>query len=51
MLTYAIGRGLTTTDMPAVRKIVQNARSKNYRFSSLVVGVVNSTPFQYREVQ
>jgi hypothetical protein len=51
MLTYAIGRGITTSDMPAVRKIVQNARSKDYRFSSLVVGVVNSTPFQYREVQ
>jgi hypothetical protein len=51
MLTYAIGRGVTTSDMPAVRKIVQNARSKDYRFSSLVVGVVNSTPFQYREVQ
>jgi hypothetical protein len=51
MLTYALGRGITTSDMPAVRKIVKDARNKDFRFSSLVVGVVKSTPFQYKEAK
>jgi mono/diheme cytochrome c family protein len=51
MLTYALGRGITTTDMPAVRKIVQDARSRDYKFSSLVLGVVKSTPFQFKEAK
>jgi hypothetical protein len=37
--------------MPAVRKIVQDARSRDYKFSSLVVGVVKSTPFQFKEAK
>ena len=49
MLTYALGRGLEYYDMPAVRKIVQDARSTNYRFSSIVLGVVRSVPFQMKE--
>ena len=49
MLTYALGRGLEYYDMPAVRKIVQDARNNGYRFSSLVTGIVKSTPFQMRE--
>jgi hypothetical protein len=40
MLTYAVGRGLEYYDMPAVRTIVQDARSTDYRFSSIVLGVV-----------
>ena len=48
LLTYALRRGLAYYDMPAVRKIVRDAAAKNYRFSSIVLGVVNSTPFQKR---
>jgi hypothetical protein len=50
MLTYALGRGLEYYDMPAVRKIVRDARSSHYRFSSIVLGVVRSVPFQMKEV-
>jgi len=46
LMTYAFGRGLQSYDMPVVRHIVRN--SDNYRFTSLVLGIVNSTPFQMR---
>ena len=49
MLTYALGRGLEYYDMPAVRKIVHDGRNNDYRFSSIVMGVVKSAPFQLRE--
>jgi len=45
MLTYALGRGLEYYDMPVVRSIAADAKNQNYRFSSIVLGVVNSTPF------
>jgi hypothetical protein len=48
LLTYGLGRGLDYYDMPAVRKIVREAATDKYKFSSLVLGVVNSTPFQMR---
>ena len=48
MLTYSLGRGLGPSDMPVVRSIVRDARAESYRFSSLVLGVVRSTPFQMR---
>jgi hypothetical protein len=48
LMTYALGRGLDYYDMPAVRKIVREAAAHDYRFSSLVLGIVNSTPFQKR---
>ena len=48
MLTYALGRGLEHYDMPAVRAIVRDAGRRDYRFSSLVLGVVDSVPFQMR---
>jgi hypothetical protein len=51
MLTYALGRGITYSDMPAVRKIVEDARTRDYKFSSLVLGVVKSTPFQFKEAK
>ena len=51
LLTYGLGRGLEPYDAPAVRKIVREARAGDYRFSSLVLGVVNSTPFQMRRSQ
>jgi hypothetical protein len=48
LLTYALGRGLAYYDEPAVRRIVRQAAPQNYRFSSLVLGIVNSTPFTNR---
>src|SRR5882724_7917402 len=48
LLLYAIGRGLTPDDMPAIRAIVKDARGHDYRFSSLVLGIVSSVPFQFR---
>jgi hypothetical protein len=46
MLTYALGRGLEYYDMPVVRQIAHDAAAQNYRFSSIVLGIVTSTPFQ-----
>jgi len=51
LLTYALGRGLEAYDAPAVRKIVRDAGGQDYRFSSLVLGIVNSTPFEMRRTQ
>jgi mono/diheme cytochrome c family protein len=51
MLTYALGRGLEHYDMPAVRKITRDAARNNYRASSIILGVVNSLPFQMRRRQ
>jgi mono/diheme cytochrome c family protein len=48
LLTYALGRGTQYFDMPAVRGIVHEARDNDYRFSALVLGIVESTPFQMR---
>jgi len=48
MLTYALGRGLDYHDMPAVRAIVREAAGNDYRFSSLVLGITKSVPFQMR---
>jgi hypothetical protein len=48
MLTYALGRPVEYYDMPAVRTIVRDAAKNNYRFSSLVLGVVKSSPFQMK---
>jgi hypothetical protein len=48
LLTYALGRGLEHYDQPVVRKIVREAAPNGYRWSSLIVGVVSSTPFQMR---
>jgi hypothetical protein len=48
MLIYALGRGVETYDMPAVRRIVRESRQDDYRFSSLVRGIVHSLPFEMR---
>jgi hypothetical protein len=48
LLTYALGRGLAYFDQPAVRRIVRQAAPQDYRFSSIVLGIVNSTPFTHR---
>ena len=50
-LAYALGRGLEYYDMPAVRKIVRDAKTRDFRFSSIVLGIVRSTPFQMKETK
>jgi mono/diheme cytochrome c family protein len=51
MLIYALGRGVEYYDAPALRAILEDAARDDYRFSSLVLGIVNSTPFQMRRTQ
>jgi hypothetical protein len=48
LLTFALGRGIEPFDGPAVRKIVKDAEAGDYKFSSLIVAVVNSVPFKMR---
>ena len=48
LLTYALGRTVQYYDMPAVRSIVRQAAQNDYRFSSLVLGVIRSAPFQMK---
>ena len=48
LLTYALGRGLAAPDMPAVRRIMRESAGQDSRFSSIVLGIVTSTPFQMR---
>jgi Protein of unknown function (DUF1592)/Protein of unknown function (DUF1588)/Protein of unknown function (DUF1585)/Protein of unknown function (DUF1587)/Protein of unknown function (DUF1595)/Planctomycete cytochrome C len=48
LLTFALGRGVDYHDMPAVRSIVRQSPAGDYRFSSLMLGIVNSVPFQMR---
>ena len=48
LLTYAVGRGLASYDAPAVRAITREAARRDYAFSSIVLGIVNSVPFQMR---
>jgi hypothetical protein len=48
LMTFALGRGIETYDAPAVRKIVRDAQAKDFRFSSIILGIVNSTPFTMR---
>jgi hypothetical protein len=48
LLIYALGRGLEPDDDPTVKQIVKNVRTDNYRFSSLVLEIVKSEPFQKR---
>jgi uncharacterized protein DUF1588/uncharacterized protein DUF1592/uncharacterized protein DUF1595/uncharacterized protein DUF1585/uncharacterized protein DUF1587 len=50
LLTYALGRTLEYHDMPTVRRIVRQAAADNYRFKSIVLGVVSSDAFRKREV-
>jgi hypothetical protein len=48
LLTFSLGRGVQYDDAPAIRQIVRQAHADNYRFSSLVVGIARSVPFQMR---
>jgi hypothetical protein len=49
LLTFALGRGIEPHDAPAIRKIVRDAEADEFRFSSVILAVVNSTPFQMRK--
>ena len=48
LLTYGLGREIEYFDAPAIRKVVREAKEADYRFSSLILGIVTSTPFQMR---
>lgn len=49
LLIFALGRGIEPYDAPAVREIVRRAQADDLRFSALILGIVNSTPFQMRK--
>jgi hypothetical protein len=51
LMTFALGRGVESYDAPAVRKIVRDAGKDGYRFSSLILGIVKSVPFQMRRAE
>jgi hypothetical protein len=51
LMTYALGRGVEVYDQPAIRGVLNGAQASHYSFSSLVLGIVNSTPFQMRRSQ
>ena len=51
LVTYALGRGVETYDMPAVRRIIREAAPAEYRWSALITGIVKSTPFQMRRAE
>jgi hypothetical protein len=51
LMTYALGRGLTPADQPAVKKIVEEAARREYRFSCLILGIVNSAPFRLESAE
>lgn len=48
LMTYGLGRKVEYFDMPEIREIVRQAKRDNYRFSSLVLGIVSSRAFQYK---
>ena len=45
LLTYAIGRGIESSDLPAIRKIARDAAAQDYKWSAVILGIVNSVPF------
>lgn len=51
LMTFALGRGITYSDAPAVRKIVNGAGKQDYRFSALILGIVESAPFRMRRAE
>ena len=48
LLTYALGRGIEAHDRPVVRGIARDAAADGYRWSSIIMGIVESTPFRMR---
>jgi hypothetical protein len=51
VMTYALGRKLEYYDQPVIRDIISKSESDNFTWSSLILGVIESTPFQYRRSQ
>ena len=51
LLAYAVGRSLEYYDQPVVRTVVRNSAARDYRFSELVLGIVNSPAFQNRKAE
>jgi hypothetical protein len=51
LMTYALGRGVEHYDRPAIRAIVREAEGGEYRWSSIVLGIVRSVPFQMRRAE
>ena len=51
LLMFGLGRVIDEKDAPAIRNVCRQARADGYRFSSFVVGVVNSVPFRMRKKQ
>ena len=51
LLIYALGRGLEASDQTALRIIIREAASNDFRFSDLVLGIVQSQPFTMRQTQ
>ena len=51
LLTYALGRGLEHYDQPVIRNITKQAATNDHRWSSLILGIVESTPFQMRRAE
>jgi hypothetical protein len=48
-MTYALGRSLDYRDMPTVRRIVRQSAADNYRFKSIVLGVISSDAFRKKD--
>lgn len=51
LMTYAMGRGVETYDMPAVRKVLKDSAATDYRWSSIILSIVKSMPFQMRRAE
>jgi mono/diheme cytochrome c family protein len=51
LMTYGLGRGMESRDRPLIRAIARDAAKQNYRFSSIVLGIVKSAPFQMKKAQ
>lgn len=51
LMTYALGRGVEYADMPTVREVLRESSKDDYRFESIVMGIVKSTPFEMKEKQ
>ena len=51
LMTYALGRGVEYYDYPSIRSVVRAAEFDNYRWSSLILGITESMPFQMRKAR
>jgi hypothetical protein len=50
LMSYGLGRGLDYYDMPTVRAIVRDTAKDNYKFSAIVLGIINSPAFREDEI-